>query len=93
MDVFDRDFANTWLVTDGRSGVRRAVIGVFNWAGAPLDVTYTLAKLGLDATKTYHAFDFWANAPMADLKEEFKNSVVPDACRVIAVRKWGITRC
>ncbi len=87
VDTFDRALPNTWLTTDDKSGVKRAVIGVFNFDRTPLAVSETLAKIGLDPAKTYHAFDFWENAPVADLKDAFAAKLKPAACRVISVRE------
>jgi hypothetical protein len=86
VDYFDNALANTWLVTDDQSGVRRDVIGVFNFYGEPLKVDYACAKIGLDPGKTYHAFDFWANTLLPDFQGRFQVIVRPNACRVIAVR-------
>ena len=44
VDAFDRALPNTWLATDDASGVRRAVVGVFNFDGAPLEVKHTCAN-------------------------------------------------
>ncbi len=43
-------------------------------------------RLGLVPGKTYHAFDFWANAPLPDFTGAFKMKVAPRSCRVIAAR-------
>lgn len=86
VDYFDNFLANTWLVTDARGAVRRDVIGVFNFYGQPLKVDHTCAKLGLEAGKRYHAFDFWAGKPMADFTDGFRDEVPPNSCRVVAVR-------
>jgi hypothetical protein len=86
VDYFDHGLANTWLVTDDKSGVRRDVIGLFNFYGEPLKVDHTCDKLGLDPDQVYHAYDFWANTPLPDFKGEFGSTVAPNACRVIALR-------
>ena len=86
VDYFDNPLANTWLVTDAQDGVRRDVIGVFNFYGEPLKVDYTCSKIGLEPGKTYHAFDFWANTPLPDFHGRFQASIEPNACRVVAVR-------
>jgi hypothetical protein len=86
VDYFDNALANTWLVTDERPGLRRDVIGLFNFHGEPLKVGHTCARLGLDPARPYHAFDFWANTPLPDFKGEFQSTVAPGSCRVIAVR-------
>ena len=86
VDYFDHALANTWLVSDDRSGTRRDVIGLFNFYGKPLDIDYACAKLGLAEGKGYHAFDFWANTLLDDITGSLKSSVPPNSCRVIAVR-------
>ena len=87
VDYFDNALANTWLVTDARDGVRRDVIGVFNFYNQPLAIDHDCAWMGLDPAKTYHAFDFWANRPLAQVKGRFAATVPPTACQVVAVRE------
>lgn len=86
VDLFDRALANTWLVTDRASGVRRDVVGVFNFYDQPLAVSHELARLGLEPGKAYHAFDFWENRLLPEVRDTFPCEVKPNACRVIAVR-------
>ncbi len=86
VDCFDRSLPNTWLVSSDKSGVRRDVVGIFNFYGQPLKAQYSFAKVGLDPAKTYHAFDFWANQPVADISGEIKEELAPMSCRVLALR-------
>jgi hypothetical protein len=86
VDYFDSPLPTTWLVSDTRQPVRRDVIGLFNWATPVLKADCSCAKLGLDPAKTYHAFDFWANQPLASFQGEFKCDVSSNSCRVISVR-------
>lgn len=86
VDYFDHPLANTWLVTDDSNGIRRNVIGLFNFHEEPLNIDYTCEKIGLDAEKNYHAFDFWANRMMPDFRGLIRDEVPPNSCRVIAVR-------
>jgi hypothetical protein len=86
VDYFDHELANTWLVSTDKSGVRRDVVGIFNYYGQPLTAEYSFAKAGLDPAKTYHAFDFWQNKPIADLSGSIKESLAPMTCRVLALR-------
>jgi len=86
VDYFERDIPNTWLVTDSRQGVRRDVIGLFNYDRNEISVNHSCERIGLESGKTYHAFDFWAGKPVADFRDEFKATVAKRACRVIAVR-------
>jgi hypothetical protein len=86
VDYFDNTLANTWLISDTKSEVRRDVIGVFNFYPEPLKVVHTFARIGLDPEKTYHAFDFWADTLLPDLKSAFTTGLPPNSCQVIAVR-------
>jgi len=46
----------------------------------------TTAKAGLDPVRSYHAFDFWGNTPVASVTSNVKLDVPAKSCRVIAVR-------
>ena len=87
VDYFDNNLANTWLVTDRKSGVRRDVLGLFNFHGEPLRIDHTLARIGLDPEKTYHAFDFWENKPLPDIRGSYQDTIPPNSCKVIALRE------
>jgi hypothetical protein len=87
VDYFDTTMPSIWLLTDARTAVRRDVLGLYNWDSEPRAVGYDAAKSGLDGTATYHAFDFWGNAPLPDFKGAFKIDVAAEACRIVAVRK------
>jgi hypothetical protein len=86
VDYFDNDLPNTWLVTDTRQAVRRDVLGVFNQDKSELKVEYSCAKLGLEPSKSYYAFDFWDNSPTPSFAGNFQCVVPPSSCRVLAVR-------
>ncbi|MES2996219.1 MAG: hypothetical protein V4733_05345 [Verrucomicrobiota bacterium] len=86
VDYFDNNLANTWHVSDESSGVRRDLIGVFNFHPKPLKVSHALDKAGLIAGKTYHAFDFWAGKRLPDASGEIKAGLAPNSCQVIALR-------
>jgi len=86
VDCFDRPLPATWLVTATNGGVRRDVIGLFNYATNLMPVDYSCDRLGLAAGKEYYAFDFWADAPLPPFAEQFTSPVPARSCRVIAVR-------
>jgi hypothetical protein len=86
VDYFESIMPSIWLVTDARQAVRRDVLGLFNWDNDPRPMTYSAAKAGLDATKTYHAFDFWAKEPLPPFQGKFQFDVPGQTCRVIALR-------
>ena len=86
VDYFDSIMPAIWMVTDARHTVRRDVLGLFNWETNSQSMVCTAAKAGLDSSKTYHAFDFWSDAPVQSFSREFKFEVPAESCRVIAVR-------
>lgn len=86
VDYFDHNLPNTWLVTDTATGTRRDVLGLFNFYGEPLDIAHSLEKIGFDPAKTYHAYDFWADRPMPDVRGSYKDSIPANSCRVVALR-------
>lgn len=87
VDYFDSNLPNTWLVTDTKSGTRRDVLGLFNFYGEPLKIDHTLARIGLGPAKTYHAFDFWENRMLPDVKVVYQETIPPNSCKVIALRE------
>jgi hypothetical protein len=86
IDYFDRALPQLWLVTDEGGRVRRDVLGLFNWGDEAQSVSCSAAKAGLDPAKTYFAFDFWGDTPLAFFRGEFKFEVPARACRVIGIR-------
>lgn len=86
VDYFDTEMPSIWLVSDTQAGVRRDVLGLFNWDGAARTIECGAAKAGLDPNKTYHAFDFWNKLPLPSFQGAFKFDMPATACRVIAVR-------
>ena len=86
VDYFDNNLANTWMVSDTKNGMDRHVLGLFNFYPTPLEVNHGAAKLGLDPAVTYHAYDYWADTLLPDVKGGVKETVAPMACRVIALR-------
>jgi hypothetical protein len=86
VDYFDSNLANTWLATSEKSGVRRDVVGIFNYYEQPLKAEYSFPKVGLDASATYHAFDYWENKPVADISGTIKAELPPMSCRVLSLR-------
>ncbi len=87
VDYFDSPMPSIWLVTDERQKVRRDVLGLFNWDNADRKIEYAADRAGLDAKKTYFAFDFWAKKPAETFSaNKFAFDVPGQSCRVLAVR-------
>ena len=102
VDLFDRPLPRAWVVSDRRGPVRRDVVGLFNWDPAPARIDEPLARLGLDSSREYAAFDYWTNAllppvngrlqmslaaPVSGEGKEAKPTDAQNACAVLAVRE------
>jgi hypothetical protein len=86
VDLFEHDPPRIWLLTDERGDVRRDVIGLFNWDDRERTFDETLARIGLDPQAEYEAFDYWANEPVAAIRERLDVTVPAQSCRILAVR-------
>lgn len=96
VDLFDVDLPRVWLLTDDKSGVRRDVVGIFNWDEENA-AAFKLSpeKLGLPLVdeqgkkiEKYVAYDFWGDK----LIEPFEtlDITLPNAsCAALAVRPVG----
>jgi hypothetical protein len=86
VDFFESDPAKIWLLTDDRSGVRRAVVALYSWGEQNQSFDIPLAKLGLDPATDYVAFDFWADAFVPPFRGNLKCDVAPHGCRILSIR-------
>lgn len=96
VDLFDAELARVWLLTDDASGVRRDVVGLFNWNGEE-ETTFELTpeKLGLplvdekgEKIARYVAYDFWNERLVAPF-DVLKTTLPKASCAVLAVRPVG----
>lgn len=96
VDLFDADFPTTWLLTDAQGGVRRDVVGLFNWKGGDDEsFEFSPEKLGLPTTddagnpvKEYVGYDFWADEfiqPFSVLSRKLPK----ESCQILAIRPVG----
>jgi hypothetical protein len=87
-DFFQSANPGIWNLTDERSGVRRDVIGLFNWDQAQgMNVNYPMARLDLDGGAQYIGFDFWGNKYIGPFGGNVVQVIPPQGTRIIAVRK------
>lgn len=86
IDYFDNFLPTMWRVTDDRSGARRDVLGLFNWEKTVQHIGCSFEKAELQAGRAYHAFDFWNNTLLPDIRDAFVYELPPESCRMIALR-------
>jgi hypothetical protein len=86
VDLFEHDPPRAWLLTDDRRAPRRDVIALFNWEPGPVEFSYPLGQVGLDANVQYAAFDYWSNALLPTIKGSVLAAVPGQSCRILAVR-------
>ena len=86
VDLLEEEIPRIWLVTDSRGGLRRDVIGLFNWDDKPWQVNYPLDRIGLPQAKRYVAFDFWGNRLLPPIEGRLKLTLPPTSCMILAVQ-------
>jgi len=86
VDVFERDVAKVWLLTDTRQAARRDVVALYNWSGKADDLSIKADRIGLPAASGYVAFDFWADKFIPPFRDTISASLPPNSCRILAVR-------
>lgn len=86
VDVFESDTAKIWLLTDTRHGLRRDVLGLYNWNKTAGVISESVERIGLPAASEYVGFDFWANKFVSPFREKITATLPPESCRILSVR-------
>jgi hypothetical protein len=86
VDYFDTSMPSMWLLSDEKASTRRDVLALYNWDSEDKAIGCDAIKAGLKGGTTYHAFDFWANAPASAFADSFSFEVPKESCRILAVR-------
>ena len=86
VDVFESDTAKIWLLTDTRYGLRRDVVGLYNWNKTAGVISESVERIGLPAASEYVGFDFWANKFVSPFREKITATLPPESCRILSVR-------
>lgn len=86
-DLFSTDIARVWLLTDTRSGVRRDVVGLFNWQeNKPQEIDVSPAFVGLPEADRLVGYDYWADRFVAPFAGRIQCTLPPATCRILALR-------
>jgi len=86
VDIFESDTAKIWLLTDTRHGLRRDVVGLYNWNKNAGVISESVERIGLPAASEYVGFDFWANKFVSPFREKITATLPPESCRILSVR-------
>jgi len=86
VDYLETNQPRIWLAENERMHV----IGLFNWdEKEETAIEYDMGKLGLDKSKTYAGFDFWADTFITPFSGTLTQTLPGATCRVIAVNPLG----
>jgi hypothetical protein len=72
VDLFDRDMPRVWVIPPSENLPGQAILGVFNWESAPVEVTESIVRTGLPAGPEYAVFDFWSNRLLSPIRDELR---------------------
>jgi len=86
VDLFENPIPRIWLLSDTRRPARRDVIALYNWENKELALDYPMERIGLDPSKRFQAFDYWAQKPVPAIQGRLKITIPPQSCRILAVR-------
>jgi len=87
VDLFEADLPRIWHLVAERGGVRRDVVGLFNWNDkAPTHIACPAERIGLPKAEAYVGFDFWADRFLPPVQKVVEADLAPLSCRVLALR-------
>lgn len=86
MDLFERDKAESFVLPVKQSFGQWTLVGVINYAeDAHAQKEVSLARLRLDPSKTYVAYDFWSQNLVAPIQGSLRVRLEPSSVRLLAV--------
>ncbi len=86
-DLFERDRAELFALAMKRPFAAWTLAGIFNWGDAPTERESDLAAFGLDAGKTYLAYEFWSQKFLGETKGRLNITQEPTSAALIAFRE------
>jgi hypothetical protein len=88
IDLFERDRPEIFALRVKKKFGEWLVLGIFNAdEKAPAEKVIALDRLGLDASKTYVAFDFWKQKFFGELREQFTVRLEPASVVLLAIHE------
>ncbi len=87
VDLFEEDVPTTFVLHVERPFGGWSVVALFNGDLAdPVERRFPLRRLGLDADKTYLAFDFWKQRFVGEIANDLSVTVDPGSVTLLALR-------
>jgi hypothetical protein len=88
MDLFRNPYPRIFTLPIRRPFEEWLLLAVFNYdAKSPLVEQIKLSDLGLDASKSYLAFEFWTQDLLGDVRDVLNLNVNPSMVQLIALRE------
>lgn len=89
IDLFEKNPAKIWHLTDGKELQRKDIIAIFNWDDKKPDtVRVELEKLNLPRGDSgiYVGFDYWADKFIEPFTDAIEAQMRPSSCRIISIQ-------
>jgi alpha-galactosidase len=87
LDLFERERPELYVLRQDRDWGSGVVAGAFNWGERPHRKMIDLARLGLDASRPHHAYEFWSGAYRRAEDGQIDLGELPaHGCAVVAIR-------
>ena len=84
VDILEHEKPALWIVGNDRLHI----VGLFNWDEKnSTTIACDPARMGLDTSKKYDVFDFWANRYLGTVSGTWNETLEGAGCRVLALRE------
>jgi hypothetical protein len=88
VDLFENNVPQLWLLSDDSRGVRRDIVGCFNWDEiSTARIEYPMDKLGLSGEASYVGYDYWAQRFVPPFSGHLKIKLSPAGCAILSLRQ------
>jgi alpha-galactosidase len=85
LDRLEQTVPRLWWRPGAGTAAQPHLLGVFNWAAAPAEITVPLDRLGLDPDRPWQARDVWPDQPPPPAAAPLAFALPPHACRLLTL--------
>jgi len=87
VDLFEKAQAETFVLPIVRPFDRWWLVGCFNGAADPVTRKLEFGRLGLDADRTFLAYEFWSSELLGEARGGIDVTLAPTSCKLLAIHE------
>ncbi len=90
LDLLEREMAELYSLPLNKNGMSWHDVAVFNWSDGPAERSLDLTRLGYQAGRMVHVFDFWQKKHSLEQVGKIGLGVIPShGCRLLRICRAG----